>query len=222
MVGAFSIEEPDDNDNESPKAVPLLLRSPIQCVFVFRRPMQLTDRIIQAMSGPFAHVDLLVLTEHKPADSPSFTTYMGESFAMSIRSKNNYNNKQYVGLHLEMMPDEAYGVFTYVMKLAELAVTYNFSDLLYQPVKSVLRDSVLFNDVPSEEPGQLQKVFCSQAFVLALRNNLKHGRLLRLCDALRWQNSRLIAPSDLYTLLLPYCRPVDLRAVRDGRLVHTD
>eukprot|EP00960_Hanusia_phi_P000064 1942-Hanusia_phi.AAC.2 len=128
----FSIEDSEGGEN-------ILFQSPIHCVFTFRRPVQFSDRVIRALTGPWAHVDLLVITDQTPEDSPSFTTYMGETFSMSIRTKNRYNNREYTGLYLKMMPDEAFKVFEYVMKLAERRVPYNLGDLTYQPVKKLLQ-----------------------------------------------------------------------------------
>eukprot|EP00960_Hanusia_phi_P036410 752302-Hanusia_phi.AAC.12 len=223
-VNAYCIEEEEGEARDNGSTIPAhlnnpLLQSPIHCVFVFRRPIMMSDRAIQLLAGPFTHMDLLVIMDKTPADSPSFTTYMGEPFHMSIRAKNEYNNKQYTGVYMDLLPDEAYSVFDYVMKLADHKVPYNFSDLLYQPIKGMLKDSPLFNDVHSDDPGQLQKVFCSQAFTLALRNSLRHGNKAKLGSDLRWQNSRLITPTDLYNYIRPYCSAVNLLQARHGHLV---
>lgn len=218
----------EDEIDESKKDTDGIKKSPVQCVFVFRRPVMLSDRIIKMLSGPFAHVDLYVHMENKVGDSPSFTTFMGERFSMSINMKHYYNNKDYVGLHLRMDLVESMKLFDYVIDLVDHKIPYNFSDLLYQPMKSVLRHSVFFPDVHSENPEELQKVFCSQAFVLGLRNSLHDNDLAgalideslnqrrKLLWTLSEENSRLCTPTDLHDILRPFCRRVNMDRVRHG------
>ena len=63
-----------------------------------------------------------------------------------------------------------YKVFQHATDLTENITAYNYSDLLLQPQKKTLHNSVLFKDVPNENPKLIRKVFCSQAMVLALRD----------------------------------------------------
>ncbi len=243
MAPSFSIgdEESEMNTPEGPEAEndkkrndkkDLLRTSPIECVFVFRRPVMLSDRIIKLMTGPFAHVDLYIHREGQPNDSPSLTTFMGEHFSMSVNMRKAYNSRDYEGLHLRLDPVESAKLFDYVIDLVERRVPYNLADLMYQPLKSILPDSGFFEDVPDESSLLVKKVFCSQAFVLALRNSLHRDHLAgALIDEspiqrkkLLWrlisENSRLCTPSDLYHILRPYCKRVDMERLRYGSLVY--
>ncbi|EKX34797.1 hypothetical protein GUITHDRAFT_118968 [Guillardia theta CCMP2712] len=226
--GEEATKPPPESSGDNP-----MRKSPIQCVFVFRRPVMLSDRIIKLMTGPFAHVDLYVHREEKPNDSPSLTTFMGEHFSMSVNMRKSYNSRDYEGLHLRLDPVESTKLFDYAIDLVERRVPYNLADLLYQPLKTVLPDSGFFEDVPNESSLQVKKVFCSQAFVLALRNSLHNDELAgALIDEspiqrkkLLWrlisENSRLCTPSDLYHIIRPHCRRVDMDRLRHGHLSYT-
>ncbi|EKX31750.1 hypothetical protein GUITHDRAFT_149099 [Guillardia theta CCMP2712] len=152
---------------------------------------------------------------------------------MSVNMRKSYNSRDYEGLHLRLDPVESAKLFDYAIDLVERRVPYNFADLLYQPMKAVLPDSGFFEDVPNESSLQVKKVFCSQAFVLALRNSLHNDDLAgALIDEspiqrkkLLWrlisENSRLCTPSDLYHIIRPYCRRVDMDRLRHGHLSYT-
>ena len=192
-------EEQDEEEFEGPitKLLAFHLRSPIHCIFLFRRPMLKTDHMVKYFAGKFVHMEMLVFLTNNPKDSPTFTTFMGETFSMSISSKYSYNSNYYEALMLETFPDEAFSIFTYLIDITERSVPYNLSDLFYQPFKRLLNNSELFNDVPTENSKQLKKVFCSQAFTLALRNCLTNSNHSRLISSLKAENSRLTTPTDL-------------------------
>ncbi|EKX31730.1 hypothetical protein GUITHDRAFT_149103 [Guillardia theta CCMP2712] len=191
---------------------------PIQCVFVFRKPIFPSDRLIKFFAGQYVHMELLMFLPETPADSPTFTTFMGERFGMSISLKRFYNDDEYVGLLMDLNAEDAAHLLDYMTALTDAAVPYNFIDLTLQPIKRVLKTSPLFNDVESKNPRDFKKVFCSQAFTLATRDVIKDERFDRLVHALHRENSRLVTPMDFYHIIRPYCRTVDMDELRNLKL----
>jgi len=208
----------DDSDSWEP-TLPSGSKCPIGVILVFRRPIFASDRVLNLFSREFVHMELLMLLESKPEDSPTFTVFMGEKFSMSISLKKGYNEQEYFGMALDVFPGEAISLLNYMTTLVDRGVRYNYSDLALQPVKSLLKKSVMFEDVPSDEPGEVKKLFCSQAFTLGLRHSLTHAINLDLKKKLLEKNSRLMTPSDLFHILMPYCRRVDMDQLRDCKVV---
>lgn len=209
------LETTDDTDEELfegplTKLLAHHLRSPIHCIFLFRRPMLKSDHVTKYFSGQFVHMETLVFLTNNPNDSPTFTTFMGENFSMSVSAKYKYSSKYYEALMMETFPDEAFSLFAYFIELTEREVPYNLSDLFLLPLKKLLKSSELFNDVPTESPKHLKKVFCSQAFTLALRNCLTNKNYTRLLERLKQENSRLVTPTDFYDIVRPYCKRINV------------
>lgn len=209
----------DDEAEPWQPTLPPSAKCPIGCIFVFRRPIFASDRLVNVFSREFVHMELLMFLESKPEDSPTFTIFMGERFTMSIALKRYYNEKDYFGMFLDVFPGEAKALLDYMATLVDREVPYNFSDLALQPFKKLLRRSVFMEDVLPDDAGDVKKVFCSQAFTLGLRKCLTHPVNLELKNLLERENSRLMTPSDFFHLVRPFCRRVDMDELRDCRVV---
>jgi hypothetical protein len=184
-------------------------------VVVFRRPTRVSDKFLSLFAGELVHCDIIPLDVSDEQNAITFTSYVGETFSMSINTKKSYDNNRNVALAIPYSKEEFGLLTTYLFQLYSNNVPYNYSDILLDTLPCRLRE-VVVDDVSSEDPAQLSTVYCSQAVVLALRNSLHAER--NVLETLRGVNSRVTIPLQLYHLLRPFSHHVDCTALRKGQL----
>jgi hypothetical protein len=182
---------------------------------VFRRPVFYTDSLVALCAGPLVHVEIMPIDSREPRASASYTSYVGCPFALSLSTKQTYDNTTCAALVLQLSDVEHEALLVYLQDLCEAQIPYNYRDtaLLMLPGGAALFGAT---DVPSEVPRALQSLFCSQAVVLALRNALDARR--PLTRVLAGLNSRTVLPYALFTVLHPYARGACCAALAEGRL----
>lgn len=198
-------------DDERPASMPTR-----QCVCVFRRPVFFTDSLIALRAGPLVHVELLPIDANIPDNTLSYTSYVGHAFGVSISTKATFDNETCVGLALDLTPLEHERLISYLHDLCAANIPYNYGDMALMALPRTLFEAVV-EDIPSEDPRDVRKLFCSQAVLLALRNSLADDNPLG--DVLGRIVSRTIFPYTLFHVLRPYTRPVDCRALARGVVV---
>lgn len=176
------------------------------------------DQVVSYFAGGFVHVDIMPIDPSDPQNSMVFTNYMGENFSGSINAKQLYNNKENVALLMEQTDKEYEDLLAYLHALCEHHIPYNFTDLAFEFMPSALVHGVI-SDVSSEDPGDISKLFCSQAILLALRNSVQENSMLH--NTLKKANSRLTMPMDLYYTLRPFARHVCCDDLRQGKVTFT-
>lgn len=187
-----------------------------QVAVVFTKPRGAYDRLVSSIAGNLVHVDLMPIDTQNCEQSMVFTNYMGETFSMNLCGKRLYNNQRHVALLLETDDNEQELLYSYLHDLCEQNIPYNYTDLAFEFIPRSISCEVV-NDVVSENPKEITKLFCSQAIVLALRNSLNHSK--GVCRTLRKLNSRLTLPIDLFHALRPFTRYVCCNALSVGRVV---
>jgi hypothetical protein len=167
---------------------------------VYRRPMFFTDKVLQlAGAGDFIHCELFI-----PEKLATFGIFLGGKMQMRSDLCGLYVEKpelfSWHRLDLDNLEFESF--MNYNIDLVNKC-KYNTSDLLFQLLpKSFLR--VMVEDLDHNEERHPQKLFCSQAILLTLRNCVREGtRNAAMLSVVKNANSRLVTPTDLSHLLYP-------------------
>lgn len=185
-------------------------------VLVFRRPLYLSDSVIALRAGPLVHVEILPIDSETPENTISYTSYVGCQFAMSISTKNTFDNQTCVALSLDLSVKEHQCLISYLHDLCEANIPYNYADVAFMALPHSVLQAVV-DDVPSEDPRDLRSLFCSQAALLALRNSLAAEH--PLVPVLSGVVSRTVFPYSLFLLLRPFTRTVDCLALSRGAVL---
>lgn len=185
-------------------------------VLVFRRPIFFTDSLLALRAGPLVHVDILPMDPATPANTLSYTSYVGYPFTVSISDKTRYDNETCVALAIPLAEAEHEALVGYLCDLCGHNIPYNYVDVATMALPQSLQTS-LKDDLSSEAPADITHLFCSQAAVLALRNALAERR--PLLELLRHVNSRCVTPYDLFHMLRPHAQPVCCLALGRGAVV---
>ncbi len=187
-------------------------------VLVFRKPMGWTDKLVAVRAGSLVHVDIVPVNATTPQDTLVCTSYMGERFSMSLSAKSAYDDKHHVALGIPTSDEEQQRIVSYLHDLVKNHISYNYADLVGSSLPYVV-SSVVMQDVQSDDPRDIQSLFCSQAAVLTLRHCLNQAHPVH--QALAHANSRCMLPNMLFHVLQPLCRSVSCEHLRDGVCVFT-
>ena len=185
-------------------------------VIVFRKPVCMTDRFLSVFAGQLTHCDILPIDVSDAHNAMTFTSYVGETFSMSINTKRNYNNRKNVAIAIPYNKCEFDLLTTYLYDLCSHNIKYNLIDISLDALPITVRDMIC-EDVESEDPKDIKKIYCSQAAVLSLRNSLASDR--RLLEKLKETNSRVTVPLQLYYILRNFGQIVDCDALHEGKVI---
>ena len=194
------------------------LSSSMKVMIIFRKPICKTDKLIKYFIGQYTHMEIMIYLDKSPRSSPTFTAFVGENFNSSIMAKTKYVKPDYEAYYLETEQDETECLLDYLIALSEQRIPYNYEDLPLIPFKKVITASGMMDDVNDESPDKIKRLFCSQAFTvaIALRRCLQFKHYPRLIAELKSINSRLTTPCDLFHIIRPYCRQVDPAKLKWG------
>lgn len=162
------------------------------------------------------HCDILPVDMQDAQNAMSFTSYMNETFSMSINTKQRYNNKKNVAIAIPYNKAEFDLLTSYLYDLCSQNIKYNLIDITLDALPATIRDAIV-DDVASEDPKDIKKIYCSQAAVLSLRNSLAQDR--KLLSHLKETNSRTTVPLQLYYTLRNFGQIVDCEALHSGRII---
>jgi hypothetical protein len=155
-------------------------------LLVFKKNSQsTTESIVQALSGPMVHVDMVPDT----ADPYAYTSYMFECFSKNP-TLNAYTPDTHTAISLPMTNEERARSVLYLERCVEQSVPYNYPDLVACVTPAA---SWLVSEVPADNPKTL---FCSQAAVLCIRQAVDPTSVLG--QAVAKVHSRVTSPSALY------------------------
>lgn len=185
-------------------------------VLVFRRPIFFTDTVISLCAGHLVHVDIVPIDEQNPINSLVCTSYIGETFSISLTRKAAYSDSDEVGLAIATTDDEHLRVTSYLHDLAVNKIPYNYTDVISCALPKMIKKTFL-EDLASDNPAKIKSLFCSQAVVLALRNGLSESN--PVTQVVKGLNSRCILPEALFRQLNPICPRVSCSALRYGAVV---
>ena len=178
---------------------------------------------VENRSESFCHVDIIVhpslsstssSTEQWKSLFVAYSSYMGEPLSKTALQNNLYDSTKDVVLCYTLDADEATAALSYLDRLVDQEIPYNYYDL---PL-CVLPASVgkLFPDIDYHTPT---RVFCSQLVVLTLKRCLsateKNEAIHSLIDK---TNSRIVSPNSLFQKLKPFCQRLHVGPFIMGRL----
>jgi hypothetical protein len=180
---------------------------------VFRRPSSFYDYLLSQRAGKLIHAGIMLLDPYNPTNSVTYTTYMGETFSMSLTEKNSYNDKTEVAVLLHINDDEFNALTRYLDGMCHARIPYNYTDVACLMFPAIVTDPFL-EEPATVSPQEIKKVYCSQSVVLALRNCLSDTRAFTYM--LKHRNSRSILPMTLYYIIKDSGRHVSCNNLRTG------
>lgn len=198
--------------------------------FMHRTPLKsmVSDIVLATMThAKFMHVDIVFVppegTENRSDIMKQlFSAYVGETFCAYTPQKwAERDNNSHSMLLLDVTEDEYYRAREYMCDMKTSNVAYNYVDLALCGVPNYVAMAMAHDQSPYPIP---KSVYCSQAAILMLRHAISPGRSnASIIWSLDKVNNRACSPSRLYSLLLPHCARVDVKAyVQDGRVVRID
>jgi hypothetical protein len=180
-------------------------------IVVYRRPMDLTEHLMQKVAGSsdceFTHCELFL-----PDSGGTFTIFKGGYLSKFETLPMMYNTRpELFAWHMIPLNYEEY-VRMHLWNTVQIShrCPYNFRDLLWQMAPRKLRYSCV-NDLAVPIAHNPTRMFCSQAIILALReasNGIGSRQMLK--QFVGSSNSRLVSPSDLSCMVTEYLG-VDIR-----------
>lgn len=152
--------------------------------------------VSQMVSSP-VHVDVVLDMDGTPNKNFAYTAYAQEKFSMTLMPSSMGKNPNFRSMCLDISEAEFHRCSLYLSKMVG-RVEYNYTDAMFllPAIGSGPISDVMVPDVDSSSPEMLEKVFCSQAALLVLKNCLSENEALMV--ALKGLNSRLTSPSILY------------------------
>ena len=183
---------------------------------IWRRAVNDSDLLLWSVAGELVHVDIMPLNGE---DSITYTAYIGERFGMSISTKKIYNDLDYVARCIDLTPPEFERMVSVLHDLCQCNIPYNYSDLLLCALPDIVQRNFI-EDIPSDSPAQITRLFCSQAMTIILRNSLDRERPLQ--QMLAQTNSRTMLPQTLYSIVRSYTKPCECHHLRHGTFLQID
>jgi hypothetical protein len=167
-------------------------------VVVYRRPESHIEKLMQACIGQ-EHCEFIHCELYLPDSGGTFTIFQGQSMKKWENMTILYNQRpELFAWHiLPLNRAEYIRLYNWNIHQIEMHCPYNFRDLMWQIVPEDLRRSWV-KDISESKAHTPQRMFCSQAIVLALREACDGpGTRPKLRNFVHTMNSRLTTPSDL-------------------------
>jgi hypothetical protein len=167
---------------------------------VYRRPMDYADQLIQAFGGGNVQCEYTHCELYLPDEGVTFTIFKGGTMQKSAMLPMLYTRMpdRFAWHLLPLNHDEYLGLLHWNNTQLASHCPYNFRDLIWQVVPRGISNSFVHDLEPT---SRIQRIFCSQAIILALRDSSQTEcarQILR--DFVCSINSRLATPSDLARL----------------------
>ena len=171
----------------------------IAVVIVYRRAVEWTDRVLGLRCGEFTHCEIFI-----PKFSGTFVTTI--DFGMELRTnlKNNYmvESKNYAWHLIPMTCLEYQRLCEWNMEQVKRHCKYNYKDILWLATPY---PSAFVHDLSIQDATHPQRLFCSQAVVLALRAafscRVSNPHMYAFVNSM---NSRITTPGDLHAAACLY------------------
>lgn len=154
-------------------------------------------KIVRAFAGPYVHTEIIV-TQHEPVRAhTAYSAYVYENFSRTPEKDFEFSDERHDFLYIPVTPEESKRISQTCEACVLSKIPYNTSDMI-------------LSQLPLRNPTECDifhtgTLFCSQAVVLVLRSCLDKTHPLQ--DQLNTINSRVISPTQIYNLLLPYATP---------------
>lgn len=154
-------------------------------------------KIVKTIAGPYVHTELIISQRQPRLVQTAYAAYMSENFSRTLQSDFWYEDQSHDFLSVSVSEEELRRICDTCEACVETKIPYNTNDM----VLSLLP----FRNPTEKNIYQAGSLFCSQSIVLVLRSCLEPKHVLQ--QSLASVNSRTVTPSQLYTLLRPYCSP---------------
>jgi hypothetical protein len=166
----------------------------------------LLKKVVRQLSGPYVHTELVVTSTHEEAPfirRKSYSAYIDYVFFGSEEKQFVFADETHDILHVKASACEIEDIRKTCETHVELKTPYNLKDMVF---------SVLPGRNPKDKNiYEVKTLFCSQAMVLILRQCLEENHPVR--NAISSLNSRVVTPSQLYTILKPVCESVAAKQI---------
>jgi hypothetical protein len=162
---------------------------------IYRKPMFKTDKLLRMVgAGGFTHCELYV-----PSMKATFAIFAGGHMECSTSLPRFYeSNPEYFTWHMMILTDgEMRKLEKWHVDMVQKKCDYNFKDLFWKMTPSLVQQSCV-PDVSTDVAHSPQKMFCSQAVILGLREAFGGPDTKTfLKDLFGSVNSRITTPSQL-------------------------
>lgn len=150
--------------------------------------------IVQTLSGPYVHTEMIVDATEKRA----YSAYMSDTFSFTHERDFAFSDLTHDFLHVETSPAETKRVWDTCEVCTITRIPYNYSDMVLSvvPLRSPTERDIF----------TCRTLYCSQAMVLILRACLEKTHPLQA--PLAAINSRVVTPTQLFTALEPFCQQI--------------
>ena len=164
-------------------------------VIVYRRPMFMTDHLIcMAGAGQFTHCELYI-----PGKKATFAIFVGGEMQCSTSLPNFYQTRpDDFAWHMMILTDEENNLLEkWHIDMVGKKCLYNFKDLMWKMTPSLIQSRCV-SDLTTERSHSPNKMFCSQAVILALREAFSGPTSKPLLKEFATSvNSRITTPNEL-------------------------
>jgi hypothetical protein len=167
----------------------------------FRSPVTLYEKFVSKVVGSPVHVDMVF---HQPGTDGmrfSYSAFLGEKFSITLMPDEITCSELYENIVVAISDREHARCVSYVNKLIDKA-SYNYNDaMMWMPMFQghPTFASVMCDDIDSDDPSEIKKIYCSQAVILVLRECLSAGNPFELM--VEGANSRMVSPSALHQMV---------------------
>lgn len=161
-------------------------------------------RVVQQLSGPYVHTELVVTSTHEAPPHirrKSYSAYIDYHFYGSEEKEFRFADETHDILQVKAAANEIEDILAACETHVQLETPYNIKDMIL---------CLMPGRKPTEKDIYNAKtLFCSQAMVLILRQCLDADHPVR--KVLTPVNSRTVTPSQLYEILQPICERAEAR-----------
>ena len=164
-------------------------------VIVYRRPMFMTDHLISmAGGGQFTHCEMYI-----PGEKATFAIFVGGEMQCSTALPNFYQTRpDDFAWHMIILTDSEINLMErWHIDMVGKKCHYNFKDLMWKMTPPLIQSRCV-SDLTNEMSHSPNKMFCSQAVILALREAFSGPTTKPIHKEFTTSvNSRITTPTEL-------------------------
>lgn len=182
----------------------------------FLKESTMYERMVSKIVGSPVHCDIILDREGTDDYRFAYSAYVNEEFSMTFMPNEMIDNDNYISRQIRVTPQEFQRCKEYLHCLVNNKIKYNYTDaMIIMPTMPSAGEFIdtMVPDIDASNPTSIKKLYCSQACLLVLRENLNEVIASQLLKVLKPLNSRLTSPCKLFHVVEHHSRPMQNRVL---------